>query len=82
MVMQAGDAAWNFLASFRWHRKRADNVVNTLRDMQILEDAIQDIKIELVADMRADKATWDEVGEALGISRQGARQRYGGAGIK
>ena len=39
-----------------------------------------DDEIEVaVAHLRVDGASWAQVGRALGISRQGARQRFGGA---
>jgi hypothetical protein len=39
-----------------------------------------DAEVEVaVAHLRVDGASWARVGRALGISRQGARQRFGGA---
>lgn len=32
---------------------------------------------QAVVDMRVDGATWEEVGNALGVSKQAAQQRYG-----
>ena len=39
-----------------------------------------DVEVEVaVAHLRVDGASWAQVGRALGISRQGARQRFGDA---
>ena len=39
-----------------------------------------DAEVEVaVAHLRVDGASWAQVGRALGISRQGARQRFGDA---
>ena len=39
-----------------------------------------DEEIEVAVDhLRVDGASWVQIGRALGISRQGARQRFGGA---
>jgi len=43
---------------------------------QTLLDVESDIAQE-VARERADGANWSEIGGALGVSRQGARQRFG-----
>lgn len=43
---------------------------------QALLDVESDIERE-VARERADGANWSEIGGALGVSRQGARQRFG-----
>jgi hypothetical protein len=32
---------------------------------------------QAVVDMRGEGATWQEVGDALGVTRQAAQQRYG-----
>lgn len=37
---------------------------------------IQNLETELVASMRRQGKTWEEVGEAMGISRQLAWQRF------
>lgn len=33
--------------------------------------------LDVVTRARAEGATWDEVGDAVGLSRQGAQQHYG-----
>lgn len=72
----AGVAAWNFLDGFRFHRRRTPGPVGVLRDLQVLEDAIRDVRAAIVADMRSLGCTWEEVGEALDVSAETARRRY------
>lgn len=78
----AHEAAWEFLSGFRFYQKTIPGFPGVLRDLDVVQAAIEDVRIEIVTDMRAEGCTWGEVGDALGITRQGARQRYGGAGIK
>lgn len=78
----AGESAWEFLSGFRWYQRTVPGPVGVLRDLETLQDTIQDIRTEIVRDMRAEGISWNEIGEALGVTRQAARQRYGGAGIE
>jgi hypothetical protein len=48
-----------------------------LRALQDLLDAATAASAQAVSAARADGTTWQEVGGALGISRQAAQQRYG-----
>jgi hypothetical protein len=79
--VQAGEAAWDFLSGFRYHQRTMPGLPGVLKDLQVLQDTIEDVRTEIVRDMRADGCTWGEIGDALGMSRQGARQRYGGIGV-
>ena len=49
-----------------------------LAKMAEAERFIQAARQEIVTKMRDAGATWDQVGAALGISKQGARKVYGG----
>lgn len=70
----------------RW--RRADRVAAGIAQLEELVAARAALRRELavlddsistgVAHLRVDGATWVQVGRALGISRQGARQRFGG----
>ena len=80
--VNAGEAAWEFLSGFSWYRKRVPGPVGVLRDLDVLQATIEDVRLEIVRDMRGEGISWNEIGEALGVTRQAARQRYGGAGIK
>lgn len=80
--MSPSDCAWEALSGFRFYQRTSTDVSAVVRDMVLLRDAIADVLDELVRDMRAEGCTWSEVGDALGVSRQGARQHYGGRGIR
>jgi hypothetical protein len=45
--------------------------------MRGLERDLDDLRRLVVADLRADGASWSEVGELLGVTRQAAWERYG-----
>ena len=42
-----------------------------------LSDALRRFEPKLATAARREGHTWDEIGEALGISKQAAQQRYG-----
>src|SRR5450830_205725 len=49
-------------------------------DREAARQALLDVECDIaqeVARERADGANWSEIGGALGVSRQGARQRFG-----
>jgi hypothetical protein len=53
-----------------------------LQDLQALRrqrDAIEKLIVEVVASSRRKGHSWEEIGRQLGITRQGAFQRYGQA---
>lgn len=67
------------------HRSRLEDALlglaetwadDPVRGLAILAAAIQDLTTREVQRQRRDGATWREVGEALGISKQAAQQRY------
>lgn len=75
--MTAGDqAAWDHLALFRFHQNRGVVPVNVIRDMLLMRAGADDAIRAVVSDMRADGASWSEIGDALGVTRQAAQQRY------
>lgn len=55
----------------------AEGPLARLRALQALLDAAAEASTEAVSAARADGKTWQEVGDALGISRQAAQQRCG-----
>ena len=50
-----------------------------LRELALGEEHIQRLRLDRVAAARAAGATWTQVGEALGISRQSAWEHYSAA---
>jgi hypothetical protein len=44
--------------------------------LKALENAIEEVRRQLVGHMRDQGASWDEVGDTLGITKQGAWERY------
>jgi hypothetical protein len=41
-----------------------------------LREAVEDLELDLVAEVRAQRATWTEIGAVYGTSKQGAQQRF------
>ena len=54
-----------------------DTPLDTLRDSRWLQDTVDKAMRQLVDDARAAGATWQQVGEALGVTRQAAQMRFG-----
>lgn len=52
--------------------------VQVLHDARWLQDAVDKAMRQLVDDARTDGATWQQVAEALGVSRQAAWERFAG----
>lgn len=52
------------------------NPLSELGKVQAKRDALEKRVAELVAAARLDDASWQEIGNALGISRQAAWERY------
>lgn len=81
------DKATNGVRSAEPARRAADRVRTALSGLEELATARADARRVVneldgeirvaVEHLRVDGASWVEVGRALGISRQGARQRYG-----
>lgn len=52
-----------------------------LRDVVRVRDAADALMVQIARSMRKDRATWEQIGDALGMTRQGAQrflQRAGG----
>jgi hypothetical protein len=57
--------------------------LNALREMAALRDELEGCMLDAVAGLRHDEAapaSWWEIGQALGITRQAAQRRYGSVG--
>ncbi len=61
-------------------RRVAAGDVCCLTDLAAVRDAVDDAVTESVASLRAEPwcYSWADIGEALGITRQAAQQRFGG----
>lgn len=57
--------------------QRADRLLVKLTDCRIKRDKYDDFTITLIKDLRKLNVPWSAIGDACGISHQGARQRYG-----
>jgi hypothetical protein len=52
------------------------DALDVLRDLVAQQAAIERALIAEVARLRYDRYSWTQIGRALRVSRQGARQRY------
>jgi hypothetical protein len=48
-----------------------------LRELSVEQAAVSAAIEDLVIDLSRAGVSWGDIGRALGVSRQGARQRYG-----
>lgn len=48
-----------------------------LADIQLLEEMLPELKQRLIDTLRDDGWSWDEVGDALGLTPGQAKYRYG-----
>lgn len=76
-VKNGRTAAWNHVSQFHWFFNRTGSIPSALADLELLESAVQQTRALIVKDMRREGCTWQEIGEAIGCSRQAAHQRYG-----
>ena len=51
-------------------------IVDVLRDLANLRRQQDQLEFSVVTLLRATGATWEQIGDELGISRQAARERY------
>jgi hypothetical protein len=82
LAKSASDSAWQFVSNFRFYQKQGHGYALVVRDMMLLEDTINDVYTDIVKDMRADGISWNEIGDAFGITRQAARVRFMARGIR
>lgn len=48
-----------------------------LEELTVIRAAVARLEYQVVALVRASGATWEQVGESLGLSRQAATRKYG-----
>ena len=65
-------------------RGRADGDVAVIGHLQALIEQAATIQNDLVADLRSGEvpASWAQIGDELGMTRQAAQQRFGGVGAR
>ena len=52
------------------------NIATVLRDLADLRRKLDELEHHVIGLLRDNGATWEEIGDELGISRQAARQRF------
>jgi len=52
-------------------------VGEVLADLALARELMRSLERRIVQLLRGQGATWEEIGDALGISLQAARERYG-----
>lgn len=71
--------ARDHLAAFRFYSAKHRNLHTLLKDLDLLEFAVQRMRGLIVHALRREGATWREIGEALGVSESAARHKYDSA---
>jgi len=59
-----------------WDSLTDDQVLGTLRSSEATVDAVRDVLQEQVDLLRSRDVSWSRIGDALGISRQAAWERF------
>ena len=52
-------------------------IVAVLKDLEALRRDLDRLEYSVIRLLRAGGATWEQIGDELGMSRQHARRRYG-----
>jgi hypothetical protein len=73
------DVVWRAAARVTDALVRLEELAAARAEGRRVVDGLDDEIVAAVAHLRVDGASWARVGRALGISRQGARQRFGDA---
>lgn len=79
-VGQFAEPYEQFLNDSGWteaEKPEASYRLRQVSDTKILSDMLDDARREAVGNARRAGATWDQVGEALGVTRQAAQMRFG-----
>lgn len=69
--------AWNAVQALRSSLTVSEGLDDIGR-LRLVELAVDQARRALVADLREAGATWEDIGDALGVTRQAAQQRFGG----
>lgn len=57
--------------------RRAGGDVELLPELRAVQDQVDELMCQAVADCRAEGYSWGEIAQRLGTTRQAAQQRYG-----
>ncbi|MET4062176.1 DNA-directed RNA polymerase specialized sigma24 family protein [Arthrobacter sp. UYP6] len=76
--MSAERNARHHAEAFRWYQGSPDMNDDEagIRDLKALVDAANELLAEAVVQAKDDGMKWQQIGDALGITRQGAMKRY------
>lgn len=76
--MSAESAARDAALSFTWHVGNPDqpDTVSRLLDLAALRTAVDEQITEAIEQREAEGVTWQQVADALGVTRQAAHGRY------
>ena len=58
------------------HRRRMERPLEALATLTELRGTLDRVERRLVAEARHVQSTWEEIGAALGVSRQAAHRRH------
>jgi hypothetical protein len=80
-VDNSGGGGGQLVRHARVSGNAAAPVLDRLRANAQLRRGAAELERELVASARREGATWQQIADALGMSRQSAQQRFGRRGI-
>ena len=63
-------------AAYQMHRPDDGELANTLGMLRLVELAVDQARRQVVELMRLQGASWEQIGDALGVSRQAAHERF------
>jgi len=70
-------AALDMLIGFAEGVSNADDLLDMIGSIRLVELAASQARRAIVIEARLAGYTWEEVGDALGVTRQAAQQRFG-----
>ncbi|MGC5078434.1 hypothetical protein [Agrococcus sp. DT81.2] len=76
--MSADSNAYQVVRDFAWHAGDTDEqpAINRIKDLAALRAAVEEQIGWAVDNREADGLTWQQVADALGVTRQSAHARY------
>lgn len=70
-------AALDMLIGFAEGVANSDDILDMIGSVRLVELGAQQARQAIVREARAEGRTWEEIGDALGTTRQAAQQRFG-----